>query len=97
MWNGTPADRDAQLLQHEQTHFDLAEVVARNIRRHLGELTDVCTRKNGTIPLAAVVEDFQRELDSEQERYDRETNFGTDVSEQFRWTNRAFKALSDSR
>jgi hypothetical protein len=98
MWNAVSAsDRDRQLLQHEQTHFDVAETVARKIRSYFESLTEVCTRPNGMVPLRAVVEDFQRDLDKEQERYDRETQLGTDASAQMRWTYNTLKALAASK
>jgi hypothetical protein len=84
---------DAQLLQHEQTHFDLAEIVARKIRGHFADLADVCTRRGGTVPLAAIVEEYQHELDAEQARYDRETGFGRDARMQWTWTSKASKAV----
>jgi hypothetical protein len=87
---------DAALLEHEQTHFDIAELVARKIRSHFAELTGVCTRRGGTVPLAAIVEDYQRELNDEQARYDRQTAFGTDARTQWTWTSQTRKAL-DSR
>ena len=94
MWSTVSAnDRDRQLLQHEQTHFDVAETVARKIRSYLASLTEICTRPNGMVPLRAVVEDFQRDLDKEQERYDRETQFGTNADAQMRWTYNTLKAL----
>ena len=98
MWNAVSAnDRDRQLLQHEQTHFDVAETVARKIRSHFAALTGVCTRPTGMVPLRAVVEDFQRDLDNEQGRYDRETQFGTDAGAQMRWTYNTLKSLESLR
>ena len=98
MWSGASAsDHERQLLQHEQTHFDLAETVARKIRSHFASLAEVCTRPNGMVPLRAVVEDFQRDLDNEQERYDRETQFGTDAGAQMRWTYNTLKSLESLR
>jgi hypothetical protein len=85
---------DMQLLEHEQTHFDIAEIIARKIRTHFAELTDVCTRRGGTVPLAAIVEDYQRELEDEQARYDRQTRFGTDARTQWTWTSQVQKALA---
>ena len=98
LWNPTGgSNRDAQVLQHEQTHFDVAETVARKIRSYFDALTEICTRPNGIVPLRAVVEDFQRDLDSEQERYDRETKFGTDANAQMRWTYNTLKSLESLR
>jgi len=92
-----PAGGGTALLEHEQTHFDIAEVFARRIRAHLEQLTDVCTRPGGTVPLAAVVDDYQRELDEEQARYDRETVFGNDARMQWNWTSKTRKALESSK
>jgi hypothetical protein len=96
--NGWDARRvnvsDVQLLQHEQTHFDIAEVVARRIRRRFAELTDVCARRGGTVPLAAIVDDYQRELEDQQARYDRETSFGLDARMQWTWTSNTLRSLS---
>jgi Bacterial protein of unknown function (DUF922) len=82
----TISDRD--VLQHEQVHFDIAELIARTIRRHFASLTDICTRPGGMIPLKAIVEDYQRTLDEEQSRYDRETLFGMDARMQSMWTSK---------
>jgi len=87
---------EADTLQHEQTHFDIAEVVARKIRRHFAALTEICTRTAGMVPLAAVVEDYQNELDEEQARYDRQTVFGNDPRMQSRWKFDTLRALKDS-
>lgn len=84
---------DMQLLEHEQTHFDIAEMIARKLRTHFAGLNDVCTRRGGTVPLAAIVDEYQRELDDEQGRYDRETRLGTDVRAQWSWTSKVQKAL----
>ncbi len=95
-WKGGTRD-DGLLLQHEQTHFDLAETIARKLREQFAQLTDACTRYGGTVPLAAVVEDFQRELDELQTRYDRETGFGLDARMQWSWTSKTQQALKPRR
>jgi hypothetical protein len=84
------------ILQHEQTHFDIAEVIARKIRAHFAALDQVCTRRGGTVPLAAIVEDYQQELDEQQARYDRQTLFGADGRAQSMWTSQTLKALADT-
>jgi Bacterial protein of unknown function (DUF922) len=79
---------DREVLQHEQVHFDIAELIARKIRQHFASLTDICTRPGGMIPLRAVVEDYRQELDDQQSRYDRETLFRIDGRMQSIWTAR---------
>jgi len=89
----SPMVSEREILQHEQTHFDLAELVARKIRAHFATLVEVCTRSGGTIPLPAIVDDYQRELDAQQARYDRETLFGIDPRMQSAWTSDTARAL----
>ena len=85
-----------QILQHEQTHFDIVELIARKIREHLAALTNICTRAGGMKPLRAVVEDYQRDLEEQQARYDRETFFGIDARMQATWTATTLDALKKS-
>jgi len=87
---------DFQVLVHEQIHFDITELTARKIRAYFSVLTDVCTRVGGMVPLAAIVEDYQRDLDEEQARYDRQTLFGLDVRAQSEWSARVQRAIKDS-
>jgi len=83
-----PVPNDRDVLQHEQVHFDIAELVARQIRTYFASLSDICTRPGGMIPLRAVVEDYRQSLDEQQSRYDRETLFGIDGRVQSIWSTR---------
>ncbi|HYS21282.1 MAG TPA: DUF922 domain-containing protein [Gemmatimonadales bacterium] len=74
-------------LGHEQTHFDIAEVYARRLRRHLRELGggggEPCAQSDADLSAAA-----QRLLDEEkamQRRYDAETAHGLRRREQAAW------------
>jgi hypothetical protein len=78
--------RDMQLLEHEQLHFDLAEVAARKIRKRFDELKGACADPAGPVELPAFVADVDRELQEEQRRYDRETDHGTNGAAQDQWT-----------
>ena len=49
------------------------------------------------IPLAAIVEDYQAELDEEQARYDRQTSFGIDARAQWTWTSETTRTLEGGR
>jgi hypothetical protein len=77
------ATETARALAHEQTHFDLTEVHARRIRRHLANLTNPCMRTQDE--LQASIERFLREEAAEQTRYDQETRNGRDGSRQAAW------------
>jgi len=90
---GSAVQRDAQLLQHEQTHFDLTEIAVRRIRKRLDELKDACEEPGGTEAVPHDVAKIDRELQEEQRRYDRETGHGTNVSAQARWTARVKRLL----
>lgn len=83
---------DAQLLEHEQLHFDLAEVVARQIRKRFDEFKTACSEAGGTEPIQEMVERADRELQDEQQRYDRETSHGMNARAQELWKRR-IKAL----
>lgn len=83
---------EAQLLEHEQLHFDLAEVVARQIRKRFGEFKNACSEPGGTEPIHEMVARADYELQEEQQRYDRETSHGMNARAQEQWKRR-IKAL----
>jgi hypothetical protein len=84
---------DAELLEHEQIHFDIAELFARKIRSHFWQTTAPC-RPGGTTPFAAILDDYRTELSDEQARYDRQTAFGTDARAQREWTSKTRRAIA---
>jgi hypothetical protein len=77
--------RDMQLLEHEQLHFDLVEVAARRIRKRFDELKGACAEPGGTEELQHAVVQADRDLQDEQGRYDRETGHGTNAGAQDQW------------
>jgi hypothetical protein len=93
-WRSTRGrmELDAQLLEHEQLHFDLAEVVARQIRKRLDEFKNACVEPGGTEPIHDMVSRADQELQEEQQRYDRETSHGMNARAQEQWKRR-IKAL----
>ena len=86
---------DAQLLDHEQLHFDLAELAARRIRKRFEEFKDACHDPGGTEPIQAMVAEIDQELQEEQTQYDRETSHGINVRVQDQWSRRIRKQLRD--
>jgi len=72
------------VLGHEQTHFDLAEVHARRMRRYFGGLTDPCGK--GDAELTALARRMMEEERAEQRRYDEETHHGLLAGRQAAWT-----------
>jgi uncharacterized protein DUF922 len=85
-----PASR--RTLQHEQTHFDLAEVDARRIRQALSRLTNPCgmTSEQRNAIAARLIE----ENGEVQQRYDRETAHGLDRERQTEWETTVSRQLA---
>jgi hypothetical protein len=77
--------RDMQLLEHEQLHFDIAELAVRKIRKRFGEMKDSCAEPGGTETLQHEITEIDRDLQEDQRHYDRETNHGTNAVAQDRW------------
>jgi hypothetical protein len=86
-------ERDAQLLAHEQLHFDIAEVAARKIRARFGEFKNACSESGGTEPIQRMVAEVDQELQEEQVRYDRETGHGVNAQAQDQWSQRVQRLL----
>lgn len=83
-----PMQLDLQLLEHEQIHFDIAEVAVRKIRASLQKFTDACAEAGGTEPIQHLIARADRDLQDEQERYDRETGHGVNARVQDQWKRR---------
>lgn len=80
------------LLAHEQTHFDLAEVHARRMRRAFRSLSAPCVRTDAE--LAALTDRFAEEEKTEQRRYDAETDHGLLAVEQAAWSLQTRRRLA---
>jgi hypothetical protein len=79
---------DLQLLDHEQLHFDLAEVTVRKIRARFQDFKNACAEAGGTDPIQPMIAQADRELQEEQQRYDRETGHGINAAAQDQWRRR---------
>jgi|EndMetStandDraft_5_1072996.scaffolds.fasta_scaffold94017_2 Bacterial protein of unknown function (DUF922) len=85
---------DMQLLDHEQIHFDIAEVTARKIRARFAELKNACEEAGGTDQIGPMIVKADRELQEEQERYDRETGHGVNARVQDQWKQKVRALLN---
>ena len=72
------------LLQHEQLHFDLTEVYARQLRQRLGQIKNLCTGDKSKFN--AVVNKVFTDWKKEQNRYDAESQHGLNDEKQLYWT-----------
>jgi len=70
-------------LEHEQTHFDLAELHARKMRKAIAALAEPC--KMTEDERRAILAPFIDEDRHTQRRYDRETSNGQDLPWQAVW------------
>ena len=89
----TSAERDQDLLRHEQLHFDLTELVARKIRKQFEALPRICATPGATDAVEKAIAAIEREWHDEQARYDRETDHGAGQVKQRQWELRVREAL----
>jgi hypothetical protein len=89
----TSAQRDQDLLQHEQLHFDLTELAARKIRRELDDLARACTTPGSNDAIGNAVAAIEGAWSDEQARYDKDTDHGTNRVKQRQWELRVRKEL----
>jgi hypothetical protein len=72
-----------RLLAHEQMHFDLTEVHARQLRQVLSRATGLCGSRKSQF--SAIVEDQFAKWKTEQDLYDLESNHGLNQEQQLAW------------
>jgi Bacterial protein of unknown function (DUF922) len=79
----TQQDVSRLTLEHEQTHFDLAELHARKMRKAIAALTEPCrmTEEQRRAVVAPILDEDR----NTQRRYDRETSNGRDLRWQTEW------------
>jgi hypothetical protein len=82
------------VLRHEQTHFDLAEVHARRMRRAYGDLARPCAKTDAE--LSALAQRLTEEETAEQRRYDAETDHGLLADQQAAWSRDVAQRLAGS-
>lgn len=78
-------------LGHEQTHFDLAEMHARKMRRYFNALPDPCRKTDRE--LGALARQLLQEEKAEQQRYDAETGHGLRTAQQATWSQDVARRL----
>jgi hypothetical protein len=83
------------ILAHEQTHFDLAEVHARLMRRYFAGLANACRHTDAQ--LSALAQQLEDEAGVEQRRYDAETNHGLLADRQAEWSLQTRRRLAASQ
>ena len=84
--------RNPRVLAHEQSHFDLAEVHVRRIRRAVLSLAQPCDM--GHEARDRIAQKIVQADRDDQKRYDQETAFGVDSGKQAEWTRRIDRELA---
>lgn len=84
---------NADLLAHEQAHFDLAEVYARKLRKELASKT--YTRTDLKTSFKSAHQQLIGECKKRQEQYDTETNHSIIKAKQTEWQKLIAKELGD--
>lgn len=82
------------ILQHEQLHFDIAELHARKLRRKLSDMRGL-TFRNLKARVDEAYRIVQQSHDSMQKRYDRETNHSNNIKVQEEWNRNIPSLLYD--
>jgi Bacterial protein of unknown function (DUF922) len=88
---------DADLLRHEQLHFDLAELTAAKIRQRLSALPDVCAAPDRDAHVENIVTELTAAFGEEQVAYDDDTAHGTKPQPQQNWESRVERAFHGRR
>ena len=82
------------VLGHEQTHFDLGELHAREMRQIFGELAGPCRKTDAA--LTALAQRLGQDEETEQRRYDAQTNHGLLAAQQAAWSLQTRRRLAAS-
>ncbi|MFQ5335045.1 MAG: DUF922 domain-containing protein [Flavobacteriales bacterium] len=88
-------DKTAQLLNHEQGHFDIGELFTRKLRKALTEHHFTIDNMQKEIP--QIYNMIMQECTDFQRQYDKETEHSKDIEEQVIWDQKiagSMKALS---
>ena len=80
------SDKSDYLLNHEQRHFDLAEVYSRRIKKELNDFEDLNIKNDDfEIQFNATVSKLLDEFDKIQTQYDQETKHSHNKVKQTEW------------
>lgn len=87
------SERSPGLLEHEQIHFDIAELCSRRLRKRLTEAK--FEKASFKEDINKIFDDILIECDSIQSAYDESTNHGLNKKSQTAWIKNVNKDLKD--
>ena len=78
-----PDEKTAELLKHEQGHFDMAEEYALRLRKAIREGRTSCEdRARANAAGQRMVVEFQKDWEDAERQYEQDTRDGTDLARQ---------------
>ena len=78
-----PSTKNADLLKHEQGHYDMAELYALRLRQAILAAKVGCDDKaKANTAGEKMVAEFQRDWQSAERQYEEGTRYGTDLAKQ---------------
>lgn len=93
-WVADSTDALAALtLAHEQLHFDICELVARQLRRRIAQAYQA-GQDVFSAAFCQEVKDFVAKFDQLEDTYDQQTRHGNRASEQRQWAQRVRRELA---
>jgi signal recognition particle GTPase len=87
-----PKFQNNLLLQHEQLHFDIAELIRRKIVKALID-ADITVDNAEAVMKSIMKHYWAGEYKQLQEQYDAESNFSRFISKQIEWNNKIAEEL----
>jgi hypothetical protein len=93
-WYKSPKDTTKYLLEHEELHFDIAELNCRMMRKELkaefkSSFTDYVKR------FEKILNKYEKQYVKMSEDYDKETSHSLNMEKQKEWNDRIKKQLND--
>ena len=102
-----PGGQTAALLKHEQLHFDISEIFAREKRKELAKLAKEKLKGMGATAQAAttdlenklkariktICDKINKKEDAMQTKYDKETDHGRKADKQAKWEKKVARLL----
>jgi hypothetical protein len=82
------------ILAHEQGHFDITEIFARQLNQRLGEY--VFNKRTFEKDLKKIYEDVMKEKENFQKQYDEESDYSRNKKVQFEWLEKIEKILEET-
>jgi len=85
-------DTSNYLLNHEQTHFDIGELVIRMMRKQIDSLSNT-KAKFSIKEIETMYDSYFNKLKEMQDLYDNETNHSRNFDAEIRWENSVYEEL----